>query len=113
MVFNWFRGIKSCLNPLFSANLSNIPNSESSMLENRESYNEWSYTWCEKMSPTNDGFKKNNFIVNIRKSDISISEFDHRKDITKMKRPIYCVFDDKNTTSLSHSGLFLSSLAIV
>ena len=29
-----------------------------------------------------------------------------------MKRPIYCVVDDKNTTSPSHSGLFLSSLAI-
>ena len=39
LLLNWLGGIKSCLNPLYSADLSNIPHDESSMIENRDSCN--------------------------------------------------------------------------
>ena len=112
MLLNGLRGIKCCLNPLFSADLSNIPHAESSMNENRESYYNRSYSKCEKVFPTNDGFRGNNFIIKKRKSKNLIAKISHRNYAKKMKRLIYYVFNDEHTTSPSHGGLFHPNLAI-
>ena len=104
MLLNGLRGIKCCLNPLFSADLSNIPHAESSMNENRESYYTRSYSKCEKMFPTNDDFRG--------KSNNLIAKINHRNDAKKKKRLIYYVFDVKHTTSPFHGGLFHPNLAI-
>ena len=87
--------------PLFSADLSNIPHAEFSMNENRESYYIRSYSKCEKVFPTNDGFRGNNFIINKRKSKNLIAKINHRNDAKKMKRLINF-----------HDGLFHLNLAI-
>ena len=104
MLLNGPRGIKSCLNPLFSADLSNIPHAESSMNETREGYYTRSYSKCEKMFPTNDDFRG--------KSNNLIAKINHRNDAKKKKRLIYYVFDVKHTTSPFHGGLFHPNLAI-
>ena len=85
---------------------------ESSMNENRESYYNRSYSKCEKVFPTNDGFRGNNFIIKKRKSKNLIAKISHRNYAKKMKRLICYVFDDEHTTSPSHGGLFHPNLAI-
>ena len=81
------------------------------MNENRESYYNRSYS-CEKVFPTNEDFRGNNFIINKRKSKNLIAKINHRNDAKKMKRLIYYVFDVKHTTSPFHGGLFHPNLAI-
>ena len=64
------------------------------------------------MLPTNDGFKKKNFIINKRKSKNLIAKINHRNDAKKMKRLINCEFDNEHITSPFHDGLFHLNLAI-